>query len=35
MRDNNEDFVLVDVREENEWDICKIDGATLVPLSRI
>jgi adenylyltransferase/sulfurtransferase len=35
MFDNNEDFVLVDVREEYEWDICKIKGAKLIPLSQI
>jgi len=35
MIDNNEDFMLVDVREEYEWDICKIDGAKLIQLSRI
>ncbi len=26
--------VLIDVRESFEWDICKIDGAKLLPLSR-
>lgn len=35
MVDDHEGFVLVDVREEYEWDICKIDGAKLIPLSRI
>ena len=35
MVDDHEDFMLVDVREEYEWDICKIDGAKLIPLSRI
>lgn len=35
MMDDHEDFVLVDVREEPEWDICKINGAKLVPLSQI
>ena len=24
--------VLVDVREPQEWEICRIDGATLIPL---
>jgi len=33
--DDHEDFVLVDVREEYEWDICKIKGAKLIPLSQI
>lgn len=32
---DDEDFVLVDVREEFEWYICKIDGAKLIPLSQI
>ena len=35
MVEGNEDFILVDVREEHEWDICKIDGARLIPLSRM
>jgi adenylyltransferase/sulfurtransferase len=35
MMDYHEDFVLVDVREEYEWDICKIEGAKLIPLSQI
>ena len=26
---------LVDVREPHEWDICRIDGATLIPLKEI
>jgi adenylyltransferase/sulfurtransferase len=33
--DNKEDFVLIDVREPNEWEICHIKGAELKPLSRI
>jgi adenylyltransferase/sulfurtransferase len=28
-----DDFDLVDVREPHEWDICRIDGARLAPLS--
>jgi len=35
MIDDHEDFVLIDVREEYEWDICKIDGAKLIPMSQI
>jgi len=35
MIDNHEDFLLIDVREEPEWDICKIKGAKLIPLSQI
>jgi sulfur-carrier protein adenylyltransferase/sulfurtransferase len=33
--DDHEDFVLIDVREEPEWDICKIEGAKLISLSQI
>ena len=32
--DRKDNFVLVDVREPHEWDICNIPGATLVPLSQ-
>src|SRR3989338_4574036 len=35
MMDDHEDFVLIDVREEPEWDICRIKGARLIPLSQI
>lgn len=28
------DFQLVDCREPDEWALCRIDGATLVPLSQ-
>ncbi|MEK6949200.1 MAG: molybdopterin-synthase adenylyltransferase MoeB [Nanoarchaeota archaeon] len=35
MMDDHEDFVLIDVREEPEWDICKIRGAKIIPLSQI
>ncbi len=35
MIDEHEDFVLIDVREEYEWDICKIEGAKLIPMSQI
>jgi adenylyltransferase/sulfurtransferase len=31
--DRRDDFDLVDVREPHEWDICRIDGARLAPLS--
>ena len=31
--DANVDFLLLDVREQNEYDIVKIDGAKLMPLS--
>jgi len=30
MMDENKDFVLIDVREKIEWDICKIDRAELI-----
>lgn len=32
---NNENFILMDVREPEEFEICHIDGAILVPLSEI
>ena len=31
--DRGEEFVLIDVREEHEWEICNIPGAKLIPLS--
>tara|TARA_Y100001970_G_scaffold290718_1_gene425446 strand:- start:346 stop:927 length:582 start_codon:yes stop_codon:yes gene_type:complete len=31
--DNDPSAVLIDVRESYEWDICKIEGARLLPLS--
>jgi adenylyltransferase/sulfurtransferase len=31
--DRGEDVDLVDVREPHEWDICRIEGARLAPLS--
>lgn len=30
-----EKLTLVDVRERDEWDRCRIEGARLLPLSRI
>ena len=33
--DNNEDFILLDVREPSEVDICKIDGSVLIPLGEL
>lgn len=30
-----EDLVLLDVREPEEWDLCHIEGAVLVPMSEI
>ncbi len=35
MIDKKEKFTLVDVREPNEWDICRIPGATLIPLGSL
>ena len=36
MLDSNRDsFVLVDVREQKEWDYCRIEGAVLRPLSEM
>ncbi|MCH8205358.1 MAG: molybdenum cofactor biosynthesis protein MoeB, partial [Candidatus Hydrogenedentes bacterium] len=32
-QDRGEDFLLIDVREQHEWDICNIPGAKLIPLS--
>jgi adenylyltransferase/sulfurtransferase len=32
-RRRHEDFDLIDVREVHEWDICRIEGARLAPLS--
>ena len=31
--DNDSSGVLVDVREDYEWDICRLEGALLLPLS--
>ncbi|MBL7055935.1 molybdopterin-synthase adenylyltransferase MoeB [Candidatus Woesearchaeota archaeon] len=35
MMDNTESLELLDVREQEEWEICKIESAKLVPLSKI
>jgi len=35
MRDNKEDFILIDVREEWEYEISKIEGSKLIPLNTI
>ncbi|QDV70394.1 putative adenylyltransferase/sulfurtransferase MoeZ [Rosistilla carotiformis] len=35
MLDQNQDFVLVDCREANEYEIAKIDGSVLIPLSEL
>ncbi len=33
--DRKENFVLLDVREQTEWDICHIEGAKLIPLREV
>lgn len=35
MLDESKNFKLVDVRSENEYQICKINGSTLIPLDVI
>src|SRR5436190_578970 len=34
LRTAGESFTLVDCREEDEWHVCRIEGAELIPLSR-
>ena len=33
--DRGDDFFLLDVREPNEYQICKIQGAKLIPLGEV
>ena len=33
--DAGDDVLVVDVREAREWDICRIEGATLIPLQSL
>lgn len=33
--DSDDSFLLLDCREQNEWDHVRIDGATLLPMSEI
>ena len=33
--DRGDKFVLLDVREPYEWDICRIPGARLIPLGQL
>ena len=33
--DRGDAFKLIDVREPYEWDICRIPGATLIPLGQL
>jgi rhodanese-related sulfurtransferase len=35
LRDNNEDVVLLDVREDSELAICRIEGALHIPMNEI
>ena len=35
LLDSDEAVKLIDVREQQEWDICHIEGAELKPLSQI
>jgi hypothetical protein len=30
-----DDIYLLDVRERDEWDFCRLSGATLIPLSQM
>ena len=31
--DNGEDFILLDVREDAEFEVARIDGSTHIPMS--
>ena len=35
LRDNNEDVVFLDVREDSELEICRIEGALHIPMGEI
>lgn len=35
MRQCGEDFLLLDVREEDEYAVAKIDGSLLIPMSQL
>lgn len=35
LRSSHTPHVLLDVREQHEWDHCRIDGAVLAPLSAL
>jgi rhodanese-related sulfurtransferase len=35
LRDNNEDVVFLDVREDSELEICRIEDALHIPMSEI
>ena len=33
--DNQDDFLLLDCREQNEYDFAKIEGAMLIPMNQL
>lgn len=35
LRASGEDLVLIDVREPGEWDVCRLEGAELMPMGTI
>jgi rhodanese-related sulfurtransferase len=35
LRENGQEFLLLDVREEHEYAIARIDGSMLLPMSRL
>ncbi len=35
MRDRGDDVVLIDVREPHEWEIARIEGASLIPMGEV
>ena len=35
LLDSEEELLLIDCREQNEYDHCRIDGSTLIPLGEI
>ena len=35
LLDDGEDFLFLDCREPHEYDLCQIDGATLIPMGQI
>jgi len=35
LMDKKEDFLLIDVREKSEYEICSIPGAKLIPMGEI
>ena len=35
MRQQGESFLLLDVREENEYEIARIEGSLLIPMSQL